>query len=105
MDNTGENITFYPGQIVKHFKREFATVQEQRENKHLYRVVGIAMNTETQEDMLIYQALYRPFQMFCRPLSMCTELVDKEKYGLVSQKYRLEPWKEEESIYGSNNVR
>lgn len=99
-----DKITFTPGQIIKHFKREYASVQEQRENKHLYEVIGIAMNTETGEDMLVYKALYRPFQIFCRPLSMCTELVDKNKHMLIHQTYRLEPWEEEESIYGSRNV-
>lgn len=99
-----EKITFYPGQIVKHFKREYASVQEQKANKHLYRVVGTAMNTETGEDMLVYTALYYPFQTFCRPLAMCTELVDKDKYMFISQKYRLEPWVKEENIYGSDDA-
>lgn len=95
-----EKITFYPGQIIKHFKREYASVQEQKENKHLYRVVCIAKHTETDEDLLVYTSLYYPFQTFCKPLSMCTELIDKEKYMLIRQKYRLEPWVKEETIYG-----
>lgn len=95
---------FVPGQIIKHFKREYASVQEQRENKHLYKVIAIALNTETEEEMLIYQALYRPFMTFCRPLKMCIDLVDKSQHLLISQKYRLEPWEEEESIYGSRNI-
>lgn len=96
-----DKITFYPGQIVKHFKREYASPQEMRQNKHLYRVVCVAMNTETQEDMLVYTALYYPFKTFCRPLSMCTDLVDKDKHMLVNQKYRLEPWVKEDKIYGA----
>lgn len=91
-----EKITFYPGQIIKHFKREYASVQEQEQNKHLYEVVSIAKHTETGEDMLVYRALYRPFGVFCRPLSMCTDLVDKKEHMLIKQKHRLEPWNEEE---------
>lgn len=95
-----EKITFHPGQIIKHFKREYATHQEQREGKHLYRVVCIAKHTETGEDMLVYTGLYYPFQTFCRPLSMCTERIDK-KHTLVRQKHRLEPWVKEDLIYGA----
>lgn len=50
--------------------------------------------------MLIYKALYRPFKIFCRPLSMCCEEVDKTNHMFITQKYRLEPWTEEENIYG-----
>lgn len=95
-----DKVTFYPGQIIKHFKREYLSVQEQAENKHLYEVLGIATHTETGEDMLVYKALYRPFRIFCRPLSMCTELVDKEEHMMIKQKYRLEPWNEKEEKHG-----
>ena len=82
--------TFKPGDIIRHFKRDFLTEDEKKTNKYLYRVIGVAIHTETGEDMLVYQALYAPFKTFTRPLAMALEETPKEKYPDSSQTYRLE---------------
>ncbi|MEO0368057.1 MAG: DUF1653 domain-containing protein [Pseudomonadota bacterium] len=41
----------------------------------LYRVLGSSRHSETEEVMVIYQALYGEKGYWCRPLSMFTELV------------------------------
>ena len=47
---------FEPGDIVQHFKRE--TIKEPRNNEYLYKIVGFAQHTETEEALVIYRALY-----------------------------------------------
>lgn len=98
MDN--DKMKFYPGQIVRHYKRDFLSVREQQENKYLYKVLEIATHTETNEEMMVYQALYPPFRVFCRSLAMCYDKVDDNV--LAIQKHRFEPWVKEENIYGKD---
>ena len=86
---------FKPGDIIRHFKRDDLYESEKKENKYLYQVIAIAKHTETKEDMLVYQALYHPFQVFTRPLAMAEEKTDKEKYPWAVQEYRLELYNKE----------
>jgi len=41
-----------------------------------YRVVGVARHSETEEQLVVYQALYGEYGLWARPLSMFTETVD-----------------------------
>lgn len=83
---------FKPGTILKHFKREFLSEKELKQEpfSFMYKVIGEAIHTETREVLLIYQALYGSNAIFARPLEMATGLVDKTKYPDVKQEYRLE---------------
>ncbi len=43
-----------------------------------YEVIGIAKHSETQEDMVVYRALYGNGEIWVRPASMWNETVEKD---------------------------
>jgi len=65
------------GSIYHHFKG------------HDYKVISIAMHSETEEKMIVYENL-ETGQIWVRPYEMFNGMVDKEKYPEVKQKYRFE---------------
>lgn len=93
---------FQPGQIIRHFKRDFIDSTELAANVYVYKVLAIGKHTETGEEMLVYQALYSPFETYIRPLAMAEGPVDKEKYPNAKQERRLEIYTTEmmEEEYG-----
>ncbi len=66
------------GKIYRHFKG-----QE-------YKVLCIATDSETNEEVVVYEALYGKHLIWTRPYNMFNSLVDKEKYPEVKQEYRFE---------------
>lgn len=82
-----ERPDFKPGDIVKHFKRELVS---QDTPEYTYKIIAIARHTETEEKLVIYQALYGTMETYARPYEMFMGEVDKEKYPDVKQKYRFE---------------
>lgn len=67
------------GQIYKHFKG------------HIVKVICIAKNTETLEEMVIYEHLETK-EIWARPKAMFEEKVDRLKYPDVKQIYRFEEY-------------
>ena len=53
----------YAGERYRHYKG------------NLYQIVAVAMHTETEEDMVVYQALYGDYKVYVRPLKMFLEMV------------------------------
>ena len=64
--------------IYRHFKGKY------------YLVEDIALDSETLEEVVVYRQLYGERKLFVRNKEMFLSLVDKEKYPLVTQKYRFE---------------
>ena len=48
---------------------------------NLYRVMYVALHSETGEEMVVYQALYSQRGMWVRPASMWLEHVERDGYS------------------------
>jgi hypothetical protein len=57
-----------PQEIYRHFKG------------NLYQIITIARHSETDMEMVVYQQLYSPYEVYVRPLDMFMSRVDKDEY-------------------------
>ena len=81
-----------PGEFYRHFKG------------NTYQIKGIARNSESNELMVVYQAMYPPFGLWVRPLDMFMQEADRDKYPDCTQKYRFEKITDmEEDVYSNAN--
>ena len=73
-----------PGDIVRHFKG------------NEYEILCFALDSETQEEMIVYRALYGERGVWVRPKAMFLSKVDRDKYPDAAQEYRFEKVREGE---------
>lgn len=76
-----------PQEMYRHFKGK------------QYQIRCLAKHSETGELMVVYQAMYEPFETYVRPLSMFMDEVDRTKYPDAGQKYRFALLGEEEEEF------
>ena len=67
-----------PGDVVRHFKG------------NRYQILCFAKDSETQEDVVVYRALYGERGVWVRPMGMFFSPVDTVNYPDVKQVYRFE---------------
>jgi hypothetical protein len=67
-----------PQEIYRHFKGK------------IYQIITLAHDSETMNDVVVYQQLYAPYEVYVRPLDMFMSRVDSAKYPDAKQAYRFE---------------
>ena len=50
-----------------------------------YEVLGVARHSETEEELVVYRALYGDFGLWVRPVSMWNETVERD--GKISRRF------------------
>ena len=79
------------GAILEDLKNSMVGRRYRHFKGRIYIVTDLAVDTESDEIMVIYKCFADPIVTWCRPLSMFTSDVDRKKYPDVKQKKRFEP--------------
>ena len=66
------------GRVYRHFKVDH------------YLVEGVAQDSESGKDYVIYRKLYGDGGLWIRPMEMFLSRVDQEKYPEIEQEYRFQ---------------
>ena len=83
------------GEILEELRDSMVGRRYRHFKGRIYIVTDLAVNTESDEIMVIYKCFADPMVTWCRPLSMFTSDVDRIKYPNVKQKKRFEPLSEQ----------
>lgn len=67
-----------PQEIYRHFKG------------NIYQIITLARHSENGEEMVVYQQLCPPYEVYVRPLEMFMGRTDTRKYPDAKQVYRFE---------------
>lgn len=73
---------------MRHIPRAYERYRHFKGN--CYQILAIAKSSEDATEQVVYQALYPPFDIYVRPLSMFMSEVDHAKYPAAAQRYRFE---------------
>lgn len=74
------------GEILEELRDSMAGRRYRHFKGRIYIVTDLAVNTESDEIMVIYKCFTDPLVTWCRPLSMFTSDVDRKKYPKSAQK-------------------
>lgn len=83
------------GEILEELRDSMVGRRYRHFKGRIYIVTDLAVNTESDEIMVIYKCFADPLVTWCRPLSVFTSDVDRIKYPNVKQKKRFEPLSEQ----------
>ena len=77
-----------PGEFYRHFKNR------------LYQIIAVAYEAETEQQVVVYQALYGDYRVWVRPLENFLSRTDREKYPEASQEWRFERTVPAQDVHG-----